>query len=154
MPTIGEIASLLIVLTGVLMPDSRLAAQTSANAAPLPAQIAAARKLFISNAGVDYPLLAYAKSRAGSSEGFYDQFYAAMKSWGRYQLLPAPASADLILEVKFVESRPLIDPEFRAIVLDPASHLVLWALSETVPAGTGRHPRRFAKSSARRSSVS
>ena len=48
----------------------------------MPAQIITAKKVFISNGGVDSAALAAFK-RAGDANEPYNRFYAAMKSWGR-----------------------------------------------------------------------
>ena len=32
----------------------------------------------------------------------YNEFYEHMKSWGKYQLVQAPADADLVFEIRFV----------------------------------------------------
>ena len=51
-------------------------------AAPVPAQVITAKKVFVSNGGVDRQALAAFK-RAGDTNEPYNRFYAAMKSWGR-----------------------------------------------------------------------
>ena len=80
-------ASLGIALMVTAVPA--LQAQTvEPPAAPLPSQIAAAKKVFISNAGV-------------GTDKTYNELYAAIKSWGRYELVAAPADADLVLEISF-----------------------------------------------------
>jgi len=75
-------------------------------AAPIPAQIVTAKKVFISNGGVDGAALAAFK-RAGDSNEPYNRFYAAMKSWGRYELVASPADADLVFEIRF--TAPIAD---------------------------------------------
>ena len=35
----------------------------------------------------------------------YNEFYAAMKSWGRYELVSSPADADMVFEIRFAYSR-------------------------------------------------
>ena len=67
--------------------------------APVPSPIAAAKKVFISNApGTNLP--AY----FGGPDRAYNEFYAAMKGWGHYELVAAPSDADLILEISFNSS--------------------------------------------------
>jgi hypothetical protein len=60
-------------------------------AAPVPIQILTGKKLFVSNgistATPDVPNLPY------------NEFYADMKAWGRYELVATPADADLVFEV-------------------------------------------------------
>src|SRR5438445_7063479 len=60
------------------------AQQSRAPIAPIPEQILAAKKVFVANAGgedpsSDDPLFSGGPDRA------YNQFYAAMKTWGRYE---------------------------------------------------------------------
>lgn len=64
------------------------------SAAPLPIQIATARKIFIS-----YP---ESDADPGAPNLTYNEFYALMKRWGKYELLRAPAEADLVFEIRFV----------------------------------------------------
>ena len=66
--------------------------------APVPAGIVAAKRVFISNAGVN------AISRDlflfGDADRLYNQFYAAMKTWGRFDLVGAPSDAELVFAVR------------------------------------------------------
>ena len=55
-----------------------------APAAPVPAGITAGKRAFISNAGVDGTSLAAFKKAGGANQP-YNEFYAAMKNWGRYE---------------------------------------------------------------------
>ena len=55
--------------------------------APLPAVIVGAKKVFLSNGG-------------GSNLAF-DAFYAAMRDWGRYEIVGSPADSDLIIELAY-----------------------------------------------------
>ena len=90
-----------ISLAITLLYASSLAAQTKPiAAAPIPVQISAAKKAFVANAGgeeraYDEPFFGGGPSRA------YNQFYAAMLSSGRFELVPAPAEADILLEIRF-----------------------------------------------------
>jgi len=105
--------------------------------APVPAQISAAKTVFISNAGADLNAL-QAMKRAGDREQAYDQFYWAMKSWGRYRLASTPAEADLVFEIRFIA--PMIpngsgvnyQPQFLLTILDAKTHFPLWAFVEPV----------------------
>jgi hypothetical protein len=65
--------------------------------APIPPQILAAKRVFIGNAGGE-DLSLY----TGGPDRPYNQFYAAVKSSGRFELLSAPADADLLFEISFV----------------------------------------------------
>ena len=113
--------------------------------APLPSQIITAKKVFISNAGGELDPDIW----SGESTRTYNQFYAAIKSWGRYELVAAPADADLVLEIGF--ANPIVgvmvsstsgggssnDPQFRLVMLDPKTHILLWTLTTHVPRKIG-----------------
>jgi hypothetical protein len=94
-------------------------------AAPVPEQIAKAKTVFISNAGADGAVVSY----TGGDARPYNQFYAAMKSWGRYQLAPAPAGSDLVFELLFADTR------LRLRILDPSTHVALWTFNVYVKQG-------------------
>jgi hypothetical protein len=113
-------------------------AQTAlAPPAPVPPQIMAAKKAFISNAGIDAQSLATFK-KAGEPDQPYNEFYAAAKSWGRYDLVSSPADADLIFQIRY--TAPLFGcqpgdsyaPQLAVTILDAKSHFVLWSLSAPV----------------------
>jgi hypothetical protein len=115
---------------------------TGPAAAPVPEQIATAKTVFISNAGADGASVLY----TGGDNRTYNQFYAAMKSWGRYDLTTAPAGADLVFELLF--TNPQIpggtfaqDPRLRLRILDPSTHVALWTLNVHVKLATMQGPR-------------
>jgi hypothetical protein len=59
--------------------------------APLPEAIARAKTAFLTN--------------GGGSDLAYDEFYAQMKKWGRFQVAPSPSEAEVIIQLKyFVEN--------------------------------------------------
>ncbi len=112
--------------------------------APLPAQIYSGKKVFVANAGGDNNHL-----YSGEPERLYNQFYAALKSWGRYDLARSPAEADLVFEISFlnpfvgeyvsggggqtsVSSRSVTDPQFRLTIVDPGTRVTLWVFTEHI----------------------
>jgi hypothetical protein len=103
--------------------------------APVPAQLVTAGKIFISNAGGD---IDPNTRRLGEFVGLpirpYNEFYAAMKSWGRYQIVSAPSDADLIFEISFSISLASggADAKFHLVILDPKTHVTLWAFTEYI----------------------
>ncbi|HEV2729833.1 MAG TPA: hypothetical protein VGV15_07355 [Terriglobales bacterium] len=106
--------------------------QPPAETAPVPSQILTAKKIFISNAPGEV-------SDIYPPERLYSQFYAAVKSWGQYELVSAPGDADLVFEVSFIN--PIVgvsggvsisDPQFRLVILDPETHVSLWWLTAHV----------------------
>lgn len=105
--------------------------------APIPSQITTGKKAFISNATGESNL------PPGVGDGTYNQFYASMKSWARYELVVAPADADLVFEIRYeILFGPVYVnsgmggsdkfPQIRLSVFDPRTHVILWAFSEPV----------------------
>jgi len=116
--------------------------------APLPAQIFTARRVFVSNAGGD-TLGFY----SGGPDRAYNQLYAMLKGWGRYELVAAPGEAELVFEISFamptvgetvsggngitsVSSSPVKDPQFRLAIVDLKTHVLLWTFAEHVQPAT------------------
>ena len=111
-------------------------APTSAPAAPLPASIAAAHTVFLANMGSDANFPA-------SALDSYNAVYAALQSWGRYQMVGSPANADLIFQLQ--EIAPITDiaggrgvynsypsPAFQLTIVDPKSNVALWTVDSPV----------------------
>jgi hypothetical protein len=96
--------------------------------APIPAEIATAKKIFISNAAGGSSL--YPFPPAGGIDQCYNQLYAGMKEWGRYELVAAPGDADLIFEMDSCI------PIFRLVIMDRETHVALWSFSEPVQSAT------------------
>jgi hypothetical protein len=105
--------------------------------APVPPQIAAAQKVFISNAGGESFEAAIDQTVFnGGPDRPYNQFYAAMKGWGRHELVQSPSDADLVLEISWVLSDtglklPVLG-QLRLVVVDPKTHVTLWNFTEYV----------------------
>jgi hypothetical protein len=134
-----------IACFGILavLPEMALVAQQVAPVAiaPVPALLLNAKKVFISNAGADSGLFPHPFS--GDPDRAYNEFYANVESWGRYQLVASPAEADLVFELQLTApngpsdankqngaSDPL--PMFRLVVYDRPTHYILWALTESI----------------------
>jgi hypothetical protein len=112
--------------------------------APIPGQILTGKKVFIANAGIDSGIFAgYIASHTGSPNGFYDQFYLAVKSWGRYEPVPAPADADLVIEISMNREPGFSDPHFLLRIFDRPTNVLLWSFLEQVGAGSGRQASRI-----------
>jgi hypothetical protein len=146
------------LLASVMALPTALSAQKikpAGPAIPVPAQVIAARKVFILNAGGeslgDGATLGWQRISGGPDRA-YNEFYADMKRWGRYELLPSPSGAELILEIQY--TRPPLEvqvsdpdctfndtkcatstiyyyPQFELIIRDPATQTVLGTLSQT-----------------------
>src|SRR5277367_2526099 len=113
----------------------------AASLAPVPQALLNAKTVFISNAGADSGLFPHPFS--GDPDRPYNAFYAAIQSWGRYQIVGDPSEADLVFELHLVApngpsspskqngaSDPL--PMFRLAIFDRKTHYVLWTLTESI----------------------
>ncbi|MGP8095139.1 MAG: hypothetical protein ACLP72_17640 [Candidatus Sulfotelmatobacter sp.] len=99
--------------------------------------------MFIANAGGDQPFYEDPLFSGGPDRA-YNQFYAAMQTWGRYELVGSPGDADLVIEIlltfpridqRAVRGEPVAfpipyDPQFRVVVRDPKTNALLWAFTE------------------------
>jgi hypothetical protein len=112
-------------------------------AGPIPTQIASAKKVFIANAGENQPVpFDDAALFSGGSERAYNEFYAGVRALGRYDLVGAPADADLLFEIELTSPRNPNEPElfgnvpydaqFRLVIRDPKTNALLWAVNEHV----------------------
>jgi hypothetical protein len=110
-------------------------------AAPVPAPILAAKKVFIANAGVDVDISP--DHYSGGIDRAYNQFYAALKGWGHYELVSAPADADLILELQFTapvgessvthgDGGSYLKPRFTLVIKDRKTQVMLWTFFENL----------------------
>lgn len=99
--------------------------------APVPTQIVGAKKVFIANAASDRDVRI--AKYIGGPDGLYNQFYADIKSGGKFEPVSAPADADLVLEVTIGMS-PLVAgyAGVRLAIVDPKTNVLLWNLSEPV----------------------
>ena len=105
------------------------ATPTAAPTAPLPAALAAAHTLFLGNAGD--------QDNADCLRA-YNDLYAALNGLGKYQLVGDPSSSDLVLELHYefsfgagVNGSSANTPrQFRLLLLDPKTRVVLWTLVE------------------------
>ncbi len=115
--------------------------------APVPAQILAAKNVFISNGGVD-PISLQVLRQVGDVSDPFNLFYAAMKRWNRFDLVSAPSEADLVFEVRFVtelanckqasdirfwpEPLPDLEAQLEVRILDAKTHFTLWTVDAPV----------------------
>ena len=83
----------------------------------------------------------------------YNEFYADIKDWGRYDIVSAPVDADLVFEIRFTSEIGAAnvvngtggsaqDFLFRLAILDPKTRTVLWAFTESVPQAANRAASR------------
>lgn len=120
----------------LLAPAINAAPPKDVGPAPVPPQITAAKKVFIANAGEDPYFKELGRQRS------YNHFYAAVKNWGRFELVSRPADADLILEICLAGTldrygdRLEIVPVLKLTIVDPATGILLWTLTEELETGS------------------
>lgn len=127
------VSSMVILLAGSPAFAGDQQKPASVPAAPVPSQILSGKKVFISNAGEENLNIPIGSLLSGSSERVYNQFYAAVQKLGRYELVSAPADADLIFEIGFTINGSASLPEIghlRLSIRDPKTNVLLWTLVE------------------------
>jgi hypothetical protein len=92
--------------------------------APMPPQLRSAKTVFISNAGGE-PLSDW-KNRPVQP---YNAFYATIKSWARFKVVPTPAEAELIFQISVVRSEPLV---LRLTILDSKTQAAMRELDQDI----------------------
>jgi hypothetical protein len=99
---------------------------------PVPPAITAAKKVFISNAGSDD---ASGKIFGIGPDHVYSEFYRQVQALNRFEIVSSPSDADLVLEINMTHSADVPGPGafrtgngvVRARIIDPKTHIVLWA---------------------------
>jgi hypothetical protein len=131
MLTLAQRAALFLIFSMAILTIPMLRAEQppAAPPAPLPAQIIAAKKVFISNGGEDQWLDFDPKHDPTLT---YNEFYADMKSWGKYELVSSPADADVVFEIRLASRDATRDAtlQLRLLILDPKTHVALWPLNQ------------------------
>lgn len=111
-----------------------------APSAPIPSLILSAKKIFVANAGGDESV--FDPQYSGGPDRLYDEFYAAAKSWGRYELATSPEDADLVFEIGLIvvrpqrshplggDDNPAYDSQLHLVIRDVKTQVMLWGLTE------------------------
>jgi hypothetical protein len=97
--------------------------------APIPTPLLNGKKAFISYELGD--VTAFPDAYSGGPERAYGEFYSAMKTWNRYELVADPNDADVVFAVRFVDP-PNPVPQIRIGVADAKTHITLWGFVEQV----------------------
>lgn len=90
-------------------------------AAPIPTQIATVETAFLSLA---------AEGQYIDDARDYNALYAALKTWGHYQLTARPVDAELVLKVQVQRTAALKELSLSIQIIDRATGVVLWTISE------------------------
>jgi hypothetical protein len=126
---------LVFALAAAFVPLPALNAQKTPEnpTAPVPAQILSAKKVFISNGGVNGNSRVILFLKMLDFNQPYNQFYAAIKNWGRFELVTAPADADLVFRIRF--TLPFsndVDSQLDLAILDAKTHFRLWTITQPI----------------------
>lgn len=130
--TLCFVLAFLLALTPALP-----AQQTSAPAAPIPAEIATAQAVFVSNGGGNN----YFDIFTGGPDRAYNTFYRDLQKTSRYELVGSPSEAQLIFEIRAIAPavggpHATVDynPQLILSIIDPKTRAVLWTTSANVRA--------------------
>jgi len=131
-----QAACTVVIFLGLALGANAQQPKSSAPA-PVPPQILAAHKVFVSNGGGEsFETVIGQTVFNGGPDRPYNQFYEAMKDWGRYELVPSPADADLVFEVSWALAdtglRLPVLCQLRLIVIDPKTQITLWTFTQYV----------------------
>lgn len=115
------------------------AAQKPTPSAPIPAPILSAQKVFLANGGADLNSVKEFQGGDPMNEP-YNSTYAALKSWGHWQLVSSPENADLVLVVRsmapvnfYSKGMPLTySRQVELKIYDAKSHFLLWAFTQPI----------------------
>ena len=123
------------VLPAVSIRPTQAQQANAADPAPIPTQIAAAKKVFIANAGGECNPFGDAEITGGPDLA-YNEFFSAMKKWGHFTLVTTPADADLVMEIHFTcpvyleDNKQQVDAQLRLVFQDSKTRILLWAITE------------------------
>lgn len=128
-------------LTLLFLSSSVFAAEPlkSGPPAPVPPQLAAAKRIFVANAPGRMPAWVHS-----TPDRTYNEFYAGLKNAAHYELSATPADADLIFEVStadFVSGvsgasntgcSSSYSSELHLVIVDPKTRAPLWWFTEPI----------------------
>lgn len=114
----------------------------SVSPAPVPSAVLAAKRVFLSNLGQDVGAMAmYKMMKVGPSTEF-DEFYAALKTWGHYELTDSPSDSDAVftfsVETGAVVGAGITSLMLRLQIVDTKTSVVLWTITSS-PIVPGRN---------------
>lgn len=114
--------------------------------APVPPQITAAHRIFLSNNGAD-------ANFPGTAEEAYNAVFNALKSWGHYELVSSPDQADLLFKLRDlapvtgvgggddVPAYAITSPAFQLTISDAHTRAHLWTVTSPVNLSYKRRER-------------
>jgi hypothetical protein len=99
-------------------------------AAPVPTPLLMGKRVFISYELGD--VTSFPQRYSGGPERAYSELFAAMKAWGRYEVVMDPKDADVVFAVRFVDVGGGAFPQIRLGISDAKTHTSLWGFVEQV----------------------
>jgi hypothetical protein len=113
--------------------------------APVPPLLVSAHKLFLSHGGAEAGLFPHPFT--GSQDRAFGELYHMVQSNDRFQLVDAPADADIVLELQLLPPSEALGgnkqkgtgdplPIFKLIAYDRPTHYILWTVTQTVDSAT------------------
>jgi hypothetical protein len=137
-----QLMSIILAISFVCAYGVPLLAQQSEQtaAAPVPPAVISAKTAFVSNGGQEGNFQMVRDSwYSGGPNRAYNQFYAAMKAWGHFTVVPSPADADVVFEISF-DNRESDVSQFKLLLIEPKTHVTLWTLTRNIePAGMAKN---------------
>ncbi len=134
-------ASLLAVTRPALAQDPAAGAAASAAAIGVPTPILNARTVFLANGGADGGL--FPEPFSGDPNRAYFALVTHLKSAARYDLVPDPSQADLVMQIQLAAPNGPREPAkqygaadplpfFKLIIYDAKTRFVLWTITEPI----------------------
>ncbi len=128
----------LLAVLALLLTEPLLAAPkpSAIPPAPIPIQVVTAKKVFLSNLGVDAAAMEIFQGYP-SPDAAYNGFYRAMQSAGAYTLTATPGEADAVFEfqVHGASAGGFYYSAISLMIIDAKTHYVLWTLRAPLTAG-------------------
>jgi hypothetical protein len=133
----SQVKALIAAILCLAVPTCAFAKKKEVPPAPLPGIVQQAKTVFLTNGG-------------GSPIAF-DELYAQMKQWSRFQLASSPEQADIVIELKYfvedhgthvwsstntytnqtqVYSAQVVDPQLVLSIYEPKSGSLLWSATD------------------------
>jgi hypothetical protein len=115
-------ATLLLCIIGALVGAAAPSLSAQATPSHIPAQIASARTVFLSN-NLGAPL--------ADTDKIFNEIYAAVQQQNRFTIVTDPQTADLLLQFSLVNSEgPGVVQTITLQIIDPKTQVILWSVSD------------------------
>ena len=124
---------------------TKMANRDQSVTAPVPPLLVSAHKIFLSHGGAEAGLFPHPFT--GSQDRAFAELYHIVEGSDRFQLVPAPADADIVLELQLLPPTEALGgdkrkgtgdplPTFKLTAFDRPTHYILWTVMQTVDSAT------------------